>query len=79
MTHFDIVNKLIGSIHPYGATHIDDERFKNLKTMCTLMDELLCEIKDVSKYKTRQEYSMREMGEYADKWLNEVKTEITNL
>ena len=70
MTHLDIVNKLIGNIYPYGATHIDADRFENLKEMCSLVSELVSQIKDVANHnKDRYEHSMKEMGLYADNFI----------
>ena len=72
MTNTDVVKKLIGNIQPYGATHIDEERFENLKQMCELVESLVSEIERVADNKDRQEYSMKEMGQYAYKFLNEL-------
>ena len=70
MTHIEIVKKLIGEISPAGATHIDEVRFKNLKEMCRLAELIILEIDDVSyRNKDRQEHSMKEMGEYAHRFL----------
>jgi len=70
MTYFEIVNKLIGNIEPVGSTHIDEKRFENLKEMCHLVNCLVSQIDEVSyKNKDRQEHSMKEMGEYAYKFL----------
>ena len=44
---YEIVIKLIGEIEPVGASHIDPERFENLKTMTDLVDKLVCDIDNV--------------------------------
>lgn len=72
----EVVQKLVGSIIPAGESHKDTERFENLKTMCELVDSLIYDIYEVSKDKNRHETSMRVMGEYADRFLNELKTEL---
>lgn len=71
MSHYEIVSKLIGNIYPYGDTAIDEERFENLQKMCSLVANLINEIDYVSSFKNRHEHSMKEMGEYAHKFLNE--------
>ena len=48
MTNTDVVKKLIGNVQPYGASHIDEQRFENLKAMCELVGDLMEEIKDAA-------------------------------
>ena len=31
MDYYEVVKKLIGEVDPVGETHIDNERFENLK------------------------------------------------
>lgn len=76
MTNTDVVKKLIGSVQPYGASHIDEQRFENLKAMCELVGDLMEEIKDAAKAKDRHEHSMKEMGLYAYKFLSQLETEV---
>ena len=78
MNHTEIVKKLVGNIQPAGESHTDKERFENLKDMCLLVDNLVSEIVDVSKNKDRYEHSMKEMGLFANKFLNEMVENITN-
>lgn len=70
MTHKEIVEKLVGNIQPYGATHIDEKRFENLKVMCELVNDLVYEIDKVAQAESRQEHSMKEMGKYASNFLS---------
>ena len=76
MTNTDVVKKLIGNIQPYGASHIDEQRFENLKAMCELVGDLIEEIKDTAREKDRYEHSMKEMGLYAYKFLTQLETEV---
>lgn len=71
MTHTEIVNKLIGSIKPYGSTDIDEKRMENLKAMCELIEDLVFDVRQVATYRIRHEHSMKEMGLYAEKFLTE--------
>ena len=71
MTNTDVVKKLVGNVQPYGATHIDDERFENLKAMCELVNDLVTEIDRVAyENKDRHEYSMKQMANYASNFLS---------
>lgn len=40
----EVVKKLVGEIDPVGSTHVDDIRFKNLETMCELVEDLISDI-----------------------------------
>lgn len=71
MNYTEIVKKLIGNIQPAGASHIDPERFKNLKEMCELVNNLVIEIdKVVYDNKHAQQHSIKEMVEYAEDFIN---------
>lgn len=65
----EVVDRLVGSIEPYGSTQIDEERLKNLETLIEVMDEYINEIIDVTKYRNRYEYSILEIAERAYDWL----------
>lgn len=68
-THTGLIKQLIGSIHPVGESHIDTQRLENLKDMCELVGNLLHEIEAVTIHKDAHEYSRKQTGEYADKFL----------
>lgn len=72
MTHTEIVKKLIGSISPVGATHIDEVRLENLKSMCELVRDLINEISGVAEHTNRVEHSIRQAGLYAESFLNDL-------
>lgn len=69
MSLYEIVNKLVGEIQPIGETTEDSKRFENLKTMTVLVDDLLTDIDNVAQGKNRYEFSIKQAGEYADKFL----------
>jgi hypothetical protein len=77
MELYDITKKLIGEINPAGATHIDDERTKNLDEHIHLVEQLIIDLCVVAGYKNRVEYSMKEMGEKADKALKDLQQSIS--
>lgn len=72
-TIIKVIDALVGSIEPYGSTHIDNERIENLRVLLEVMDEYIAEIDKVVKYRNRPEYSMREMGEMAYDWFVDLK------
>lgn len=71
-----IVQKLVGSISPSGESHLDTKRLENLKIMCDLIEDLVYEVNYVAREKDRYEASMKEMGVYAQKFLDNLKEEI---
>lgn len=72
----EIVQKLVGSIMPVGESHLDTKRLENLKIMCELIEDLVYEVNYVARDKDRYESSMKEMGVYAQKFLDNLKEEI---
>ena len=44
MEIYDVVKKLIGEIEPVGSSHIDKERFENLKVMISLLNKILTDL-----------------------------------
>ena len=72
----EIVQKLVGSITPAGESHLDTKRLENLKIICGLIEDLVYEVNYVSRNKDRYESSMKVMGEYADKFLRNLKEEL---
>ena len=70
MEVIDVVRKLIGKVEPVGETNEDERRLKNLKEMITLMDALMFDLNDVSAYRNRVEYSMKEAGKTAQAAIN---------
>lgn len=76
MTHLDIVKKLVGNINPTGDSSRDGERLENLKTMCNLVEDLIGEIQFVTRDKDAYESSVKEIGQFAFKFLSRLKEEI---
>jgi len=65
MEIIDVINKLIGPIHPVGETNEDNKRYKNLEEIIYIMEQFHTEIMDVANYKNRTEYSIKRAGELA--------------
>lgn len=73
MEIIDVVKKLIGEIKPVGESNIDTERFRNLKVMCDLTEQLIHEIDQVGcDFKESRQYSMKRSSDYAQTFLTEI-------
>jgi hypothetical protein len=73
MDYHSIVKKLVGKIRPVGSTHIDNERFENLKELTNLVDKLLKDIDEVAgANENRPEYSMKRAGRFASDFFNKI-------
>lgn len=70
-TLLDVVKKLTGQIGPMGDSGEDNQRLENLKLLCQLTECLIQEIQFVSPYAISGEHSVKLIGEYAEKFLNE--------
>ncbi len=74
MTNQDVVNKLIGKIQPIGESHNDEIRFKNLEAMTHLITGLIQDVDRVAyENRDRTEHSMKKAGEFAQKFLDNIK------
>ena len=70
MTHREIVLILIGKIEPKGESNEDEKRFENLKTLCTLVNELIIDIDDMAyRNKDSYQHSVKKASDYAQNFL----------
>lgn len=69
----EVIDRLVGSIEPYGSTQIDEERLKNLETLLEVMDEYISEIIDAAKYRNRYEYSILAIANRAYDWIVDLR------
>ncbi len=65
----DLIMRETGEIEPVGETNEDEHRFNNLIMLTNTIDCLLDEIMDVADARSRVEYSMKDIGDYARSWL----------
>lgn len=73
----EVFNKLVGGIEPVGSTEIDEKKLENLKVQTSLIFDLVLDVKDVALYnKDRIEFSMKETGQHADKFLQNLVDEL---
>lgn len=71
LTTLEIVKTLIGSIEPSGSSDKDVYRFKNLKEMCELIEELICMIDHVrNTNNSAHEHSIKIMVAHVNNFLN---------
>ena len=69
---YDVVIKLTGPIKPVGETYADNERYENLKVMCSLVEKLLFDIDAVIPNKDSHDYNVKRAGEYAGKFFDKI-------
>lgn len=74
----EIVQKLIGKITATGDSSRDNERLMNLINMCNLVEELVGEIQFSARDRNAYESSVKTIGQYADKFLNNLAEELKN-
>jgi uncharacterized protein YaaR (DUF327 family) len=76
MELIEMVNRLVGKINAVGSSHIDEERYENLKEYCNLFYEMFLMIANESENKNRVEYSMSKSGDKAYETLEVVYEEL---
>lgn len=72
----EIIEKLLGEIRPVGATHIDTERFENLKKHEDLIEQLVFKYANLIENIDRYEHSMKIVGERALKFIKFLHDEL---
>ena len=64
-----VVDCMIGATEPYGSSHIDHDRLNNQKKLEELAEWVIAGLCRNTKYTSRYEYSMKEIGEDAREFL----------
>ena len=64
-----VVDCMIGATEAYGDSYIDHDRINNQKKLEELAEWVIAELCRNTKYTSRHEYSMKEIGEDARKFL----------
>ncbi|MFA7307603.1 MAG: hypothetical protein WC026_13125 [Hyphomicrobium sp.] len=73
MTNYIFIKKILGNINPVGESHVDTDRFENLKETTELVGMLLSDIRDVAHTnKTAYEHSRKKASEFASNFLKEM-------
>jgi len=66
---YSVVKGYIGEIEPAGDSNIDEKRTENLFCQINLVEKLLQEIKDVTRFSNSDYGSMSDIGKIAEKAL----------
>ena len=69
----EVVMKLVGPVDAVGKSEVDEQRLLNLRVLTELVDRLLAHIQDASRSANNYQDSMKKIGKYAEKFLNEVR------
>ena len=64
---YSVVKGYIGGIEPVGDSNIDEKRTENLLCQINLVEELLQEIKAVTRFSNSDYGSMSDSGKIAEK------------
>ena len=71
MELIDVVNKLVGNIEPIADASVDEERFENLKTYCSLINEMLMKIDNIAcATEGSKLYSLKRVDDYLTNFFN---------
>ena len=74
---YEVVTRLVGPIKPQGETHTDEMRLENIKILTKVIDRLLYDVTEIHwVFENRNEYSIKQIQEYCDKYLKETKDAI---
>jgi hypothetical protein len=75
MSVFDVVMKLNGHVHAIGSHEVDIERLEALKSLTSLLDELLQEVRYAARTAGHSADSMNQIGTYAKKYLEGIRND----
>jgi hypothetical protein len=67
-----LVQTLVGPIIPVGETNYDKKCYENVKELTLLIDNLLYQLLEVSNCRTRQEASIKKVGEHVWDWIIDI-------
>lgn len=71
MELIDIVNKLVGNIEPIADASVDEERFENLKTYCSLINDMLIKVDNIAcDSEGSKLYSLKRVNDYLTNFFN---------
>ena len=72
----EIVLKLVGHIDVVGESNYDYRSHENMKQLTVLISDLLDEVSEVAKHHNSYNHSMKIQGEFACKFLKDLKENI---
>lgn len=71
--YYDVIKKLLGPIDPIGDSQVDADRYENLLATTHLVDKLLFDINQVSRFATHSAHSIAHAGKWAQNFIQEIK------
>ena len=66
----EVIDSLIGAIHPVGETNEDDVRYENLQELIEVVSEYISRIENVAEQKDSTAYSLSRAGKRAYEFRN---------
>jgi hypothetical protein len=72
-TIIEVVRKLIGGVDAIGETNHDNRAYENLNVMIDVCNALLDDIYIASKTKDCPQYSMKQIGGHAYRFIEDLK------
>ena len=76
MEIIEVVDKLVGDTQPTWYSERDLKALNSLETKIGLVEHLIKEIKNASKYRNEQAHSVSRIGIVADKFIKNLKNEL---
>ena len=61
----DVIDSLIGEIHPVGATHTDAERYQSLEDLIGIIEEYISRIENVAEQRFDSRGSVKTIAQKA--------------
>lgn len=71
-TLLEVVSELVGYTEPYGDSRVDETRYENQEKIIELVMNGVGDLINNSEYRTRNEYSMSQIGGRAYEVLEEL-------
>ena len=72
MVLHETICTLVGPIEPMGETNADARRIENIRVLTELVDMLLDDIQDVTRFVQRPEDSIRQIADHAAAFMNDM-------
>jgi hypothetical protein len=61
----EVIDALIGKIHPEGASHIDNARYQSLEDLISVLDEYILRIENVAEQRNDSRASVKAIAKLA--------------
>jgi hypothetical protein len=61
----EVIDALVGKIHPEGATHIDNERYQSLEDLISVIEEYISRIENIAEQRNDSRASVKAIAKLA--------------